>query len=201
MRTPTSVFLLTAALAGVVAGLVAGPAWAVVRKPKYYFNVADVSSPAPVDDATRAAAKELLENELKGRPEFTQELGGASGPDDVVAELKRRKLQGFNVTLKLESYKRDPKPPRPGGVLKVLSVGVRLSVFGTTIPEAKLAFGGDGEATVEAEVVERKLEEEATSLTRDVLAQAIKQAVDQAVAKLSLPKSKPFNESKRKRAK
>ena len=57
-----------------------------------------------------------------------------------------------------------------------------MSVFGTTIPEAKLAFGGDGEATVEAEIVERRKDEETAGLTKDVLVQAVKQAVDQAVA-------------------
>jgi hypothetical protein len=191
---------LAAALALGVLGPVVG-AEAASKKPKYYFNVAGVESGVPVDDGTKAAARELLQEELASRPEFTSDLTAAAGSDAVAAELKRRKLQGFNVTVKLESVTREPKPPRPGGVLKQLAVGVRLSVFGTTIPEAKLAFGGDGEATVEAEVVERKLEQETASLTRDVMAQSIKQAVDQAVAKLSLPKSKPFNETKRKRSK
>jgi hypothetical protein len=72
-------------------------------------------------------------------------------------------------------------------------------VFGTTIPEAKLAFGGDGEATVEAEIVERRKAEEAATLTREVLVQAVHQAVDQAVGKLGDRASQPFNESKRRK--
>jgi hypothetical protein len=199
MRVDARISLVLAAALGVLGP--AAAAGAAGKKPKYYFNVAGVEAGIPVDDATRTAARELLEQELASRPEFTAELTAAPGSDEVAGELKRRKLQGFNVTVKLEALTREPKPPRPGGVLKQLAVGVRLSVFGTTIPEAKLAFGGDGEATVEAEVVERKLDQETASLTRDVMAQSIKQAVDQAVAKLSLPKSKPFNESKRKRGK
>lgn len=168
------------------------------KKPKYYFNVIDVEAPS-ADAATKASAKEILSKELAGRPEFTSDLEGASTPEAVAAELKRRGLQGFKVTLKIESLTKEPKPPRPGGRLKQLAVGVKVSVFGTTLTEEKLAFGGDGEAMEEAEVVERRMEEESAGIVNDVMAQAVKQAVDQAVAKLSQPKAKPLNESKRRK--
>ena len=196
-------FAVAGLLAGVPAEAEAAPAAKqaakqAAKKPKYYFKVIEVKS-ATADDVTKATARQLLEAELASRPEFTPDLPGASDPDSVAAELRARKLQGFQVTLDIQSLKEDVKPPRAGGRLPQLSVGVRVSVFGTTMPEAKLAFGGDGEATIEAEFVERRKDEESASLTKDVLTQAIKQAVDQAVAKLSLPKSKPFNESKKKR--
>jgi hypothetical protein len=207
---------------GLLAGLLVGPPlWAATKpasgsaskpanqsavkaasnKPKYYFQVTETKSvDETVDEATRNAAKEILAADLAARPEFTSDLGVASGDESALPdELKRRKLQGFNVTLKIESLSREPKPPRPGGRLKQLAVNIKLSVFGTTIPEAKLAFGGEGEAGVEAEVVERRIEEEAATLIKDAMVQAVKQAVDQAVAKLSLPKSKPYNESKKRR--
>jgi hypothetical protein len=208
MRSTTAFPLFALALAGLVIGLVVGPvpgslaapnrAAPAAKKPKYYFKVIEVKS-ATADDVTKATAMKLLEAELSGRPEFTPDLPGATDPDTVAFELRARKLQGFKVTMDIQSLKQDTKPPRAGGRLPQLAVGVRVSVFGTTIPEAKLAFGGDGEATIEAEFVERRRDEEAASLTKDVLAQAIKQAVDQAVAKLSQPKSKPFNESKKRR--
>jgi hypothetical protein len=193
MRAMTSTGLAAALL---VSAFTAGQAEAAA-KPKYYFKVVDVQSVVAADETTKAAAREILEKDLAGRPEFTSDLGGVDG-DAAVAELKRRKLQGFTVTLKIEDLKRETKPPRPGGRLKQLAINLKLSVFGTTIPEAKLAFGGDGEAGVESEVVERRMDEEAATLVKDVMVQAVKQAVDQAVAKLSLPKSQPMNESKRK---
>jgi hypothetical protein len=207
MRSIRGLLLAAFAVAGLLGGVVAPAAAepeampaskAATRKAKYYFKVVEVKS-ASADDVTKATAKRLLDEDLSGRPEFTSELPGANDPDNVAAELKARKLQGFQVTLDIQALKQDVKEPRAGGRLPQLSVGVRVSVFGTTIPDRKLAFGGDGEATIEAEFVERRKDEEAASLTKDVLAQAIKQAVDQAVAKLSLPKSKPFNESKKKR--
>jgi hypothetical protein len=175
----------------------AAPA-APAKKPKFYFNLVEVKSVVSLDDALKASARDTLDKELQSRPEFTSDLGGAAG-DDVVAELKRRKLQGFNVTLKIEDIKRELKAPRPGGRLKQLAINVKLSVFGTTIPEIKMAFGGEGEAGVEAEVQERRMDAEATSLIKDCMVHAVRQAVDQAVAKLSLPKAQPMNESKRKK--
>jgi hypothetical protein len=91
------------------------------------------------------------------------------------------------------------KDPKPGGRLRQLAVSVRLSVFGTTIPDAKLAFSGEGEAGTEAEVVERKVASETVAATKDAIKDAIKQAVDQAVLKLSMTKSAPANESRRKK--
>jgi hypothetical protein len=186
----------------VIAGLglaMAGPAVAAkATSPKFYFAVIDVKSDVALDEATRATAKEVLAAELASRPEFTSDVGGASG-DALVAELNRRHLKGFDVSLKVLSLTHELQDPRPGGRLKQLAVATKLSVFGTTIGEAKLAFGGDGEATVLAEVVERRLAEESKPLDKDVLTQAVRQAVDQAVAKLGQRASQPFNESKAKR--
>jgi hypothetical protein len=47
--------------------------------------------------------------------------------------------------------------------------------------------------------VESRLAAETPPLIKDVLGQAVKQAVDQAVTKLSLPRAAPLNESKRKK--
>jgi hypothetical protein len=195
-RAVASGLWLFVLLAAVTAAAASGKGHA----PRFYFAVIDVKSEGPSDEETRLMAKEILEQELAGRPEFTSDVGGATG-EALAAELQRRKLQGFKVTLKLLTLTHELKPPRPGGRLKQLAVGTKVSVFGTTIKEEKLAFGGDGEATVEAEIVERRLAEETAALNRDVLAQAVKQAVDQAVAKLGQTPSKPFNESKRRKPK
>ena len=122
---------------------------------------------------------------------------GATDTEALVAELKKRKLRGFSVVVRFEHLKKELKEPSPGARRKRMALNVRLSVFGTTIPEEKLAFSGDGEAGVEAEVSDKGMEAETTSLAKDAIKDAIKQAVDQAVMKLSLGKSAPLNERKR----
>jgi hypothetical protein len=186
----------------ILAGTRPGGVQAAPRRPpkaKYYFKIIEVNVGDHGDSSVASMARELLEKELSSRPEFTSDLGGATSDEDELAELTRRRLLGFRVSLRLDELTRNLVAPRPGGRLKQLAVQVKLSVFGTTFPGEKLAFGGDGEALLEAEVVESRLEKEEVPLVRDAMAQALKQAVDQTVAKLSLPVAAPLNESKRKK--
>jgi hypothetical protein len=196
---PTRRTVLGAALLAPLATVRAQGAARADKNPKYYFKIFEINIGKFKEPGLAESARELLEKELGSRPEFTSDLGEAVDDQAVFAELKRRQLRGFRVSLRLDELSKELKPPRPGGRLKQLAVAAKLSVFGTTFPGEKLAFGGDGEGLVEAEVVESRLPAETPPLIKDVLAQALKQAVDQAVTKLSLPKAAPLNESKRKK--
>ena len=62
---------------------------------------------------------------------------------------------------------------------------MQLVIFGATIPDAKLAFEGDGEAGVEAEVSEKRIAAgQRRRPPKAALKSAVKQAVEQAVVKL-----------------
>ena len=98
--------------------------------------------------------------------------------------------------MRFEHLKKEVKEPSPGARRKRVALDVKLSVFGTTIPEEKLAFSGDGESGVEAEVSDKGMEAETQELAKDAIKDAVKQAVDQAVMKLSVGKSAPMNEGK-----
>lgn len=198
---PTRRSVIAAAGLGLALLPAARPARGAGKNPRYYFRITEINIEKAGDPALSDVAREVLEHELGSRAEFTSDLGGVTDDRAVPGELKKRGLQGFRVSLRLDKVGRELKPPKPGGRLKQLAVDVKLSVFGTTLPGEKLAFGGDGEAAVEAEVVERRLEEESAALVKDVMAQAVKQAVDQAVMKLSLPRSQPMNERKRPKRK
>ncbi|MDB4983148.1 MAG: hypothetical protein JWM82_3900 [Myxococcales bacterium] len=161
--------------------------------PQFYFQVVDVEAGPEVDEATKTFAHEAVQAELASRREWASDIE-ASTTDALVAELQRRKLRGFSVTVRFEGFKKEVKEPSGGARRKRVAVDVRLSVFGTTIPEAKLSFSGEGEAATEAEVPDKGLEIEGAALAKDVIKDAIKQAVDQAVMKLSLGNAKPMNE-------
>jgi len=186
---------LSGAMVTALAGGAAGAAGA-----KYYFQVREVKANQDVDPALKAYAGEAVKADLAGRPEWASDVGqqGAS-QEALVAELGKRKLRGFEVTVRLEEVKKEVRPPKPGGRLKQLAVNVRLTVFGTTIPEEKLAFSGDGEAGLEAEVSDKRMDAESMSVTKDAIKDAIKQAVDQSVTKLAIAKSTPRNESRHKK--
>lgn len=186
--------------AAAVAGLVVaatGPARAAA--PKYYFELHKVESNVPVDPELRDFAAEALKTDLASRPGWSSDMGVGADRDAVVAALKGKKVSGFDLVVRFVKVKREVKPPAPGSRLNQLSVSVGLAVLGTAIPGDKIAFSGEGDAAAEASVPENRMDPEASSMFRDAIKTAIGQALDQAMMKLSLPKSAPMNESKRKR--
>jgi hypothetical protein len=166
---------------------------------KYYFRLGEVKAGPDVGEALKTYAAEAVKTDLAARPEWASDIGsfGPSDTDALVAELKKRNLRGFSVVVRFEHIKKEVKEPSPGARRKRVALDVKLSVFGTTIPEEKLSFSGDGESGVEAEVSDKGMEAETEGLAKDAIKDAVKQAVDQAVTKLSLGKSAPMNESKR----
>jgi hypothetical protein len=196
--------LLALLTGATVAGAVVAPARAAA--PKFFFQLQEVKAGPEVDAALKTYAGQAVKDELAKRPEWESDIGpsgqGARPGQDrsaLVAELKKRNLRGFDVTVRIESFKQELKDPRPGGRLKQLAVDVRLTVFGTTIPDAKLSFSGSGQSGVEAEVADKNMAKDSDDAGKDAIKDAIKQAIDQAVLKLSIGKSQPMNEAHRRK--
>jgi hypothetical protein len=167
---------------------------------KYYFRLGETKAGPDVDAALKAYAGEVLRAELASRAEWASDID-AQSTDALVAELGKRRLRGFDVTVRMDALKYDVKDPSPGGRWKRLSVDVRLAVFGTTIPEAKMAFSGDGQATLESEVPDKRMDTEKVALAKDAIKDAVKQAVDQAVMRLAPGKATTMNAAKRTKKK
>jgi hypothetical protein len=156
---------------------------------KYYVVVRGVEEAAGVKTGIQPELQKLFTEELKKHPEFTLEkpAGLPDDPEQLAEELKKRKLKAFEVTLRVLDVVRETKPPAPGKQYRVLVRGIKLNVFGDTIPEKVMALGGDGEAQVGTEIGRGTDEEkEGKSLLMDASKDAIKQAVDMTVTKLNL---------------
>jgi hypothetical protein len=170
----------------------AGATAAHAAEPRYYFHIKEVTAGPDVDAAVKTAAAEALKAELASRPEWATDIvpeAAAQGPDRtaLVAELTKRKLRGFDVTVRIETFKKEMKDPRPGGRLKQLAVSTKLVIIGGTIPDGKLAFEGSGEAAVEAEVSEARIAANTATAQKAALKSAVKQAAEEAVVKLGAP--------------
>jgi hypothetical protein len=163
--------------------------------PRFYFRLSEVKAGPEVDAALKTFAGEALRAELASRPEWASDVG-TTDTEALVAELKRRNLRGFSVTVRFERFQKELKEPSPGSRRKRLALTVGLSVFGTTIPEEKLSFSGDGESGLETEVFDKNVDAETTEAAKEAIKNALKQAVDQAVLKLSVGTSAPMNEHK-----
>src|SRR6478609_9975891 len=174
--------LFATSLFAVAATVVATPA-AHAADPKYFFQIKEVTAGPDVDAGVKTAAADALKAELASRPEWASDIQ-ASDQTALVAELTKRKLRGFDVKVRIETFNQEMKDPRPGGRLKQLAVNVKLVIIGATIPDAKLAFEGIGEAGVEAEVSEKRMAADSAMASKAAMKSAVKQAVEQAVEKL-----------------
>ena len=153
--------------------------------PKYYFKVSNIQVE---DHKIIPMAKEILEKEVASRPEFTMDVGDANSEDAQIAEMQKRGMKGFQVSMRISSLKIEIKPPAPGHRDQQMAIDVKLAVFGHTLPGNKIMFTGDGDASLLGEFSERLKDKEQESFTRRALESAIKQAVSTAVAKLTTAK-------------
>jgi hypothetical protein len=165
------------------AATVAAQAPVHAAEPKYFFRIKEVTAAPDVDPAVKAAAADALKSELASRPEWASDVQAADTAA-LAAELTKRRLRGFDVTVRIENFKQEMKEPRPGGRLKQLAIQVKLVIIGATIPDAKFAFEGNGEAGVEAEVSEKRMPADSARASKAALQSAVKQAVEEAVIKL-----------------
>jgi hypothetical protein len=151
-------------------------------KAKYYFKITNIQAQ---DKRLIPLATELLKAEVDSRPEFTTDIGTSESEDAQIAEIRRQGMLGYQVSMRIESFKKEIKPPAPGQRDEQMAISVKLSIFGHTIPGQKLLFNGDGDASLVGEFSERLKDKEEERFTRAALASAVKQAVSTAVAKLT----------------
>jgi hypothetical protein len=174
--------LFATSLLAAAATIAAAPI-AHAAEPKYFFQIKEVTAGPDVDAAVKTQAADALKAELASRPEWASDVQ-ASDPAALAAELTKRNLRGFEVKVRIESFKQEMKDPRPGGRMKQLAVNVKLVIIGATIPDAKMAFEGTGESGVEAEVAEKRVAVDSERARKAAIQSAVKQAVEEAVAKL-----------------
>jgi hypothetical protein len=172
------------ALAGILTMAMGGASSAsgAEAKSKYYFTISNISAE---DKTLIPLARELLEKEISTRTEFTQDLGGAEGEAAATAEMKKRGLRGYQVNLRIMTFKQEVKPPVPGRRDQQMAIQVKLGVYGSTYPGGKISFTGNGESQVTGEFVERRKESDVADLVKAAFASALKQAVSTAVDKMT----------------
>ncbi len=158
---------------------------------KFYVVVRGVEDAAGVHSGIKDEALKAFKDELSRHPELTTTLppGLPSGddPDALKEALKAKGIKALELTLRIMAATQELKPPAEGKQYRQLVRGIKLSVFGDSLPDKVLAIGGDGESMVAAEVgANANLDKEGKPLLVDACKEAVKQAVDMTVAKLKL---------------
>src|SRR3954469_4445285 len=177
--------LIVGAAAALV--LLAGPSPATAAK--YYVVVRGVDEAEGVHSGIKEDALGLFTAELKKHPELTLEPppGLPSEPEALRAALTQKKLKAIELTLRILKVSSAVNPPAPGKKFRMLQRGIKLAVFGDTLPDKVLALGGDGDATVGVEIdANAEIEKEGKPALLDATREAMRQAVDMTVAKLKM---------------
>lgn len=158
----------------------------------------DAAAPAgkpPIGDMV----KSVLVESLRKQPDVTLDLESPiANTEAVKAECKRKGLRAFEFAVRVLRFDRGVKPPATGKRFRMLEQNVKLSLVGTTYPEGLLAVGGDGESTIQIEIGERVTPGQEREVLEEAVKDAVEQAVKQGMIKLSQPRGKPTAE-KRKR--
>ena len=186
--------------------LTVSPAFAAT---KFYVVVRGVEDASGKGAAIKDEALAAFKAELASRPELTTTappgLPPASDPEALHDALVKRNIRALELTLRIMAVTQEIKPPAPGKQYRQLVRGIKLSVFGDSIPEKVLSLGGDGEGMVATEIgAGANIEKESKPLLTDAAKEAVKQAVDMTVAKLKIgdktkklpPKKKPATAAK-----
>lgn len=177
-------------------------------KQRYFVVVRGVDEAETVKSGMVDEARKIFTAELARHPELTlssppgTKLDAAAAVSDLdayKAALRANKLKALELTLRILEVTRGLEPPPAGKPFRVLKRGVRLAVFGTTLPDKVMAIGGDGDSTIAAEIRKTENEEEeGKKLLAEAMKAAVTQAVDLTVAKLKLPPPKDATRPKKK---
>lgn len=168
--------------------LAATPAFAATR---LYVVVRGVEDANGVKSNIKDEALSVFKEELAKHPELTTTppagLPPASDPEALHDALIKRGIKAVELTLRIMAVTQEVKPPAPGKQYRQLVRGIKLSVFGDSIPDKVLSLGGDGESQVATEIgANANLDKEGKPLLVDACKEAVKQAVDMTVAKLKM---------------
>lgn len=161
---------------------------------KWLVVVQGVEDAEGVHSGVTDQARQIFVDELKKHPELTLEAppGLPSEPEALKKALVQQHLRALEVTLRILKVTSEVLPPPEGKRFRVLQRGIKLSVFGDSLPEKVLAIGGDGDATVGVEIAANaNLEAEGKPALTDALKEAVRQAVDMTVTKLKLGDKPP----------
>jgi hypothetical protein len=178
--------IATAALA-----LVVGASSASAKPPKFYFQLRGVQAPAKSPASVKDKAKEVLIAELKKQPSVVLDLGQPATPEQLAEILKARKLDGYELMLRVVKSGHSLQPPPAGKLYKMLMVEVEVAIDAQKIPSGQMALAGEGSAQVGTEV-KTVNEKEKLQLLGEALEKSISEAVAKSIKKLGAAKySKP----------
>ncbi|MEM9492559.1 MAG: hypothetical protein AAGC55_25650, partial [Myxococcota bacterium] len=124
-----------------------------------------------------------------------------SEPKKFSAFIARNKLEPYRLNVEVTQYTHGVEPSPNGG--KRLTVSLALRTFGETMPVRKMAFSGEGSATIRMDVGKKLRERDSTYARKEAAKEAIAEALTISLQRLDRRASGKKNKrgAKKKRKK
>lgn len=191
--------LALAALLALVALPVTASAKKRKRRPQLYFEVIGVKTPAKMKAAIKNRIKPILTRSLRAHP-VVADLGHPSPTGEALTrQLRRRRLRGYRIVLRVTRASHKVMPPAKGKVYKVLLVELGVAIDAEKIPSGQMALAGQGSTSVGTEIVRFK-ERERVALMLEALDAATRQAIAKSVHKLTSRRDRARRRHRRRRS-
>lgn len=170
------------------------------RAQQYGFLIASVQAADGVPEDAASAVRARLIAAVDAHERLVATLPAdapdpAADPSGFAAYMKRLKLTPYRVTVEITEHVTEAEDG-PRGQRLAASVGLRM--FGETMPERVMAFSAAGSATIKLDVGKTVRPRDIEVASRDAIAQAVDDALAQAVQRLD-EKQKPAGKAKKKR--
>ncbi|MCA9671525.1 MAG: hypothetical protein KC503_38270 [Myxococcales bacterium] len=166
-------------------------------RPKLYVEIGGVKAAAKC--GLRKKALETLTKEFSASNKVTLDIGKPAPKGKALAKvLKKRRLKGYRVQLRITKCGTEVHPPPKGKVYRVLMASVSVAVDAEKLPSDQMALAGQGSASVGTEISTVK-EKEKRQLLGEAMVAATKQAVGKSIATLLGGKTKKRRRRRRKR--
>ena len=170
----------------------AAPAQARPAKETYVFLVSRVDLHAGLPAALEKQVGGRVQAAIEKHPELEPALPkGAPDPHAAPKKFKRylkaRHQQAFKVNIEVTEYSQEAEAAPAGKSGQYVTTRVSLRMFGETVPDRKMAFTGDGSATVKLEVGKTIRPRDREEGTSEALDGAVAQAIAESLRKLKLP--------------
>lgn len=174
-------------------------------KVSYHYVVTKVKVKVKgAPDHVAKLVRKIFVQQVNKNPRLTSTLEGApdpkADPKGYTRYLAKKKLKSYGVNIEVLEFESITEPSPKKGLR--YGVRVRLRAFGEGIPVRRMAFTGEGSATVKFDVGSKVRKRDISYGDQSAVEVAVEKALGESIAKLdAAAKAKTKKRKRRKRRK
>jgi hypothetical protein len=156
--------------------------------PRYYIVVGDVIEPDGSHGALSAEVRRMFVTRLRQRSDVTLEAPSWL-PQDSAAQgpaLREHAMRAYTASVKIEAIDSEVVPSAKDPTRGMLTLTVRVRMYGQSMPGRALKIGGEGEAESTVPIVLAEADMAKSRLIREVMGAALQEAMELTAEKIEI---------------